>query len=155
MQTGALTPLEVHRDGASGVEGLGAVASVTVASDGANVYTAAVFSDAVAVFNRDENTGALTFVEVLRDGVDGLAATRQLTVSPDSTHIYVLGSTDSALAVFGREVIASETDAEDINGDFVTNAIDVQLVINAVLGIPIDFDGDVDRNSATDAVLGV
>ena len=40
----------------------------------------------------------------------------------------------------------------DINGDGVVDAVDVQLVVNAVLGMAVQFDADVDGRgpSATD-----
>jgi 6-phosphogluconolactonase (cycloisomerase 2 family) len=40
----------------------------------------------------------------------------------------------------------------DINDDETIDAVDVQLVINAALGISISFDADVDDNDAVDAV---
>ena len=48
-----------------------------------------------------------------------------------------------------QEGAAATTDPEDIDGD---NAVDVQLVINAVLGIIILFDADVDGKGVVDAV---
>jgi hypothetical protein len=45
-----------------------------------------------------------------------------------------------------------ETVVADVSGDGAVDAVDVQLVINAVLGIPIVFDGDVDSDGTTDAV---
>jgi hypothetical protein len=41
---------------------------------------------------------------------------------------------------------------EDINQDGAFNAVDVQLVINAVLGISVEFDCDVNRDGAVNAV---
>jgi hypothetical protein len=46
----------------------------------------------------------------------------------------------------------SSADPEDVNGDAAVDAVDVQLVINAVLGIPIAFNADVDGSGTTDAV---
>jgi sugar lactone lactonase YvrE len=40
----------------------------------------------------------------------------------------------------------------DIDNNDANDAVDLQLVINAALNLPIDFDADVDRNMTTDAV---
>ena len=102
--TGALSFLEVHKDGAGGVDGLNGAVSVTVSPDGKHVYVAAEQDSAVAVFSRDSTTGALTFVEVQKNGVggvDGLLSAQAVTVSPDGSHIYIVSSSE-AVAVFGR-----------------------------------------------------
>jgi 6-phosphogluconolactonase (cycloisomerase 2 family) len=104
--TGALTFVEVERDGVGGVDGLAFPKSSAVSPDGANVYVTSLGDDAVAVFSRDAGTGALAFVEVQRDGVggvDGLDFATSVAVSPGGTHVYVTGSTDNAVAVFGRD----------------------------------------------------
>ncbi|MBI4557702.1 MAG: hypothetical protein HY706_08970 [Candidatus Hydrogenedentes bacterium] len=45
-----------------------------------------------------------------------------------------------------------ESEPEDIDTDGVVNAVDVQLVINAALGLSVEFNSDVDRNNQVDAV---
>ena len=104
--TGALTFVEVHKDGLAGVDGLEGAFSVSVNPDGSFLYVASSFEDAVAVFSRNSTTGALTFVELHRDGVagvDGLADARSVTVSPDGKNLYAGGWTDDAVAVFAIE----------------------------------------------------
>jgi 6-phosphogluconolactonase (cycloisomerase 2 family) len=104
--TGSLTFLEVHKDGAGGLDGLDDAMSLTVSPDGKNLYAAGRADDAVAVFSRDLETGMLTFVEVQRDGaggVDGLHGAVSLAISPDGKHLYVAGQLDDAVAVFGRD----------------------------------------------------
>ncbi len=61
--TGMLAFVEMHKDGQSGVDGLDAPNSVTVSPDGNHLYVAGLVDDAVVVFSRNDNTGALTFVE--------------------------------------------------------------------------------------------
>jgi 6-phosphogluconolactonase (cycloisomerase 2 family) len=103
--TGALTYLEMHKDGVGGVDGLDAASSVTVSPDGNYVYAAGIDDDAVAVFSRNASTGALTFAEWHKDGiggVDGLDGARSVTVSADGKHVYAVGSLDDAVAVFSR-----------------------------------------------------
>ena len=103
--TGALILVEVQRDGVNGVDGLDGVYSVTVSPDGQHLYVASRYDNAVAVFNRNGTTGALSFIEMQKDGVDGvdgLNGAISVTVSPDGQHLYVTGIFDDAVAVFSR-----------------------------------------------------
>ena len=103
--TGALTFVEFHKDGVDGVDGLNNGRSVTVSPDGGHVYSVAATDNAIAVFSRNSSTGALTFVEVIKDtdqGIDGLETAISVAVSPDGGHVYVSGFTDDAVAVFSR-----------------------------------------------------
>ena len=91
-----------------GVDGLDGATSVTVSLDNQHVYAAGSFDYAIAVFSRNASTGALTFVEMLKDGadgVDGLNGARNVTVSPDNQHVYATGYFDDAIAVFGQTVV--------------------------------------------------
>jgi 6-phosphogluconolactonase (cycloisomerase 2 family) len=104
--SGALSYVEVHKDGVSGLDGLGAAYAVAVSPDGGHVYLAGWSDDAVAVFSRDGATGSLAFVEMEQDGaggVDGLDSASWVAVSPDGQHVYVAGFYDEAVAVFSRE----------------------------------------------------
>lgn len=103
----ALALLEVHRDGlgAPPVDGLDGAHGVAMSPDGLHLYAAGSVDNAVAVFGRNATTGALTFVQLLRDdvdGVDGLARAEAVVVSPDGAYVYVAGGTDDAVAVFSR-----------------------------------------------------
>ena len=103
--TGALTFVEAKTNGVGGVVGLEKPREVRVSPDGKHVYAASFVSDAVAVFSRNETTGALTFVQFQQDGlgdVDGLNGAEDVTISADGNHVYVAGSADSAVAVFSR-----------------------------------------------------
>jgi 6-phosphogluconolactonase (cycloisomerase 2 family) len=59
--TGALTFVEVERDGVGGVDGLFGAHGLDISPDGAHIYVAGEFG--LAAFARDAGTGALTFVE--------------------------------------------------------------------------------------------
>jgi len=103
--TGALTFVEVKKDGAGGVDGLDGAFSVAVSPDWKHVYVTGIDDNAVAVFSRNVTTSALTFVEVKKDGagsVDGLYGARSVAVSPDGGHVYVTGASDDAVAAFHR-----------------------------------------------------
>lgn len=106
--TGALTFVEAQKqDGVSSVVGLNGAESVVVSPDGKNVYVAADVSNAVTVFTRNATSGALTFLESIRDdmpGVDGLEKARSVAISADGKNVYATGSLDNAVAVFSRNV---------------------------------------------------
>src|SRR6185503_6729158 len=103
--TGALTFVEVQRQGVGGVDGLDLPTSVTVSPDGGLVYATGAQGSigGIVVFTRNVTTGALTFAEVQRNGVGGvwgLASPVDVTASPDGLHVYVSASTSAAVAVF-------------------------------------------------------
>jgi cysteine-rich repeat protein len=103
--SGRLTFVELHRDGARGVDGLASVRAVALSSDGAHVYTAAPGEDAVTAFRRAAD-GGLAFIESQRDGeggVEGLDGATGLALSPDGAHVYVAASTSDAVATFRRD----------------------------------------------------
>lgn len=103
--TGKLAFVEAEFDGQGGVNGLEGAFWVEVSPDGGHVYVAGFVDNAVAVFERDPASGAVTFVEAQFDGVngvDGLAEASSLAVSPDGAHVYATGNTDNAVVVFSR-----------------------------------------------------
>src|SRR4030095_940449 len=92
--TGALEFVEAEFDGIGGVDGLAGALAVAVSPDNANVYVASLIDDSVVVFDRDPGTGALSFVERVRDGVggvDGLDNGESVGGSPDGGHVHVGG----------------------------------------------------------------
>ncbi len=106
--TGGLTFVEVKKDGLGGVDGLNGIRALALSDDGLHLYAAGALDNAVAVFARDAETGALTFVEAEIDGAsgaDGLAGASGVAVSPDGEHVYVSGETDSAIAVLARNPV--------------------------------------------------
>jgi DNA-binding beta-propeller fold protein YncE len=101
---------------------LAAVRSVTVTPDGKNLYAAGPSDSAVAVFSRDEITGALSFVEVVRDppgAVDGLGSAYTVAASPDSNHIYVTGHSSDAVVVLARNATTGELTFVEVHKDGV------------------------------------
>jgi 6-phosphogluconolactonase (cycloisomerase 2 family) len=95
--TGALSLVQVLRDGVGGVDGLDGAVDVATSPDGSQVYVAASGDRAVAVFSRDPGTGTLTLVEVQRDGIDG--AVTEIALSNDGAHLY---AAEGDVAVFAR-----------------------------------------------------
>lgn len=121
-QTGALKQLpgfdgcvsETGSEGCANGRGLLTTQSVAVSPDGKNLYAASGGSGAIAVFDRDKTTGALTQLPGLQgciseDGTGGectdgrgLKYAASVTVSPDGKHVYV-ASVSHAVAIFARD----------------------------------------------------
>ncbi len=153
--TGALTFVEVERDGLGGVDGLAGAVAVTVSPDGGHVYAAGTTDDAVAVFARDSGTGALTFVQVVDDGVggvDGLNGASGVAVSPDGGHVYAVGSMDDALAAFARDPATGALTFVEAERDGV-NGVDG---LNGASGVAVSPDGgQVYASGAYDGAVAV
>ena len=106
--TGALTFVEAKVDGQGGVNGLDGVNSLAVSVDGQNVYATGAAEDALAVFSRNDVTGAITFQNMLVDGVngiDGLDGVSSVQVSYDGRYVFAGGYLDDSLDVFGRDPV--------------------------------------------------
>jgi DNA-binding beta-propeller fold protein YncE len=131
--TGALTQKTgtagcVSEDGSGGscTDGVGLenVYSVAAGPDGRSVYVASFTSDAVAAFDRDAATGALTQKAgtagcVSEDGsggacTDGVAldGASSVAVSLDGRNVYVSSFGSKAVSIFTRQV-----PSDDIDGD--------------------------------------
>ncbi len=110
--TGKLTFLSSVKDGVGGVDGIAGVEDLVLTPDGKHLYAAGRADDAVAAFERDATTGALTFVEREKNGlggVTGLDRPLALDVSPDGMHLYVASGSNAnfagsdALTLFTRD----------------------------------------------------
>jgi DNA-binding beta-propeller fold protein YncE len=102
--TGAISFLEVHRDGVGGVSGLNCTRDVAVSPDGTSVHSVAESANSVATFIRSASTGALTFLESDAEGgpIDGLQGARDVAITPDCATVYVASAVDDAVAGFSR-----------------------------------------------------
>lgn len=104
--TGALSFSSVVKDGVGGVDGIAGVVTLALSSNGLYLYAAGRFSNAIAVFSRNVQTGALTQIQALFDGqggVDGLYGVNQLALSPDEESLYSSAYFDFAVAAFDRD----------------------------------------------------
>ncbi len=81
---------------------LAGVRALAVAPDGSHVYAASEFADALAVFRRDPDTGALAAIQTVgtRPGGPFLDATAGVALSPDGRHLYVSAFGARAVNVF-------------------------------------------------------
>jgi DNA-binding beta-propeller fold protein YncE len=106
--------------GATGVttRGLSGVSRLAISPDGRHVYASGSLGNALSVFARDSDTGALAFLEAETQGVDdpndaggavlGLERPAGLTVSADGSQVYVAARFGNAVVVFDRQSDAAE-----------------------------------------------
>src|SRR2546425_53418 len=88
--------VQAERNGTGTIAGLNGAAGVAVSPDGRHVYATGELDDALAVFERDSASGALTFAEMYKDtvdGVDGLNGAHAVALSPDGANVYVASKT--------------------------------------------------------------
>ena len=79
--------------------------AVAVMPDGSQVLAVSQYDDALVIFDRDADTGLLTFRQSFKDGlsnVDGLNGAAFVAISPDGKHAYAASVQDSGLSVFAR-----------------------------------------------------
>lgn len=101
--TGALTQVQRLLAGADGVTDILGARDVVISADGRFVYVAGFDSDAIALFERDSNSGQLEFVDAWRDGlqgIEGLGGVGRLLLSPEGGHLYAAGFLDNSLVTF-------------------------------------------------------
>lgn len=106
--TGALTYVESHKDNFVLVDGLNNVREVVVSPDGNHVYAVGYTDDAVAIFTRNQITGALTYSTVAVNGAGGVLnmnGPSGLALSPDGNFLYVASSVSEAITVFTRNAL--------------------------------------------------
>jgi 6-phosphogluconolactonase (cycloisomerase 2 family) len=103
--TGELSYMGVVKDSIPGIDGLDGAYWVAFGPDGSHVYVAGYYDDAVTLFSRNAETGALSHVETIKDGdpgINGLNGASALALSPDGAHVYVAGRNDDAVAILSR-----------------------------------------------------
>lgn len=85
-------------------DGLRSCRDVVVSPDGKFVYTAGASDDKIGIFQRDPDSGKLTFSGAAADGVaaDGLRGVTALSISPDGTALFAVGRADDTLTAFTR-----------------------------------------------------
>ena len=140
MTTGALTYQQVLKNGIGGVDGIIRPSSIIESPDQKHVYVTGSFSNAIAIFERDQTDGTLTYVGVVKDGqggVDGLRAANSASISADGMHVYVAGTSDNAVAVFSRDSSTGLLTFIEV----IKNGIDNVGGLNGIRGIEVSSDG--------------
>lgn len=88
---------------ASGIPALSGASGLAVSPDGRFVYVAGGSSSSLAVFARDPQSGALSWVQALGDPAGDLAGVRQLAISPDGQNLYAAAAGADAVVAFRRD----------------------------------------------------
>ena len=107
---GSLTFQAAETGAGLGVSGLDGSTAVTVSADGNFVYAAGEDDDAIVVFERDSNTGMLTFVQKIEDAsaTDGLNGINCIAISGDGNFVYTTGFWDKTVVLFERNATTGE-----------------------------------------------
>lgn len=103
---GSLTQVDVEKEGVAGVAGMASPVDVVVSPDGAHVYVAGFAGNAIAIFARDAEDGALAFVGATFDAdlpSGGLAGASGVATSPDGAFLYTTAGVSDAVAAFARD----------------------------------------------------
>ncbi len=136
LNTGALSYVEAYRNGVNGVGGLEGTQAVLVSPDGRHVYTSGFTESALTIFERDEITGKLSLVEILKDnegGITGMEGALKIRSTKDGNYIYLVSSNDDAVTVFKRNVITGQLTTQQLvedagnGGNYMTYPLDLVL----------------------------
>ncbi len=162
--TGALTQkadpdgciTNVATAGCTTGKALDGASSVTVSPDGKSAYVASQFSDAVAVFDRDTTTGALTqkadpdgcITNVATAGCTtgkALDGATSVTVSPDGKSAYVASQISDAVAVFDRDTttgaLTQKADPDGCITNAATSGCTTGKALNGAESVTVSPDG--------------
>ncbi len=105
QESGGLSLVESHSADAGNLAGLANVSRIRFSADGANVYLVSGSTSTISVFQRDPQTGRLTFVQAVVDGqggVAGLVNPIDLALSPAGDFAYITAPGSDAVAIFQR-----------------------------------------------------
>ena len=103
--TGDLSLVQELQDNVGGVDGLDGARHVVIGKNGQQVYVVSLTEHAIAVFQRNEDTGALTFSQTIKDadpGIDGLMGATALAESHNGKFIFAGGFGEDKISVFRR-----------------------------------------------------
>ncbi len=81
------------------------VTAISISHDGQFLYLSGIEQNAVAGYERDLETGKLTFLIMYHDnqqGIDGLNGAADIVISSDEGDVYVAGFLDNKIAIFDR-----------------------------------------------------
>lgn len=126
VETGSLRYVQTLTSGQNGVTGLRGASTVTVSPDGRFVYVGAVPTSnvnesAIALFQRDADSGELTFVERIQDGLgtfgsqsNVIRGIKQLHATADGRNLYSLATTSQAVAQFSVDANTGKLSYRDV-----------------------------------------
>lgn len=100
--TGTLDLVDLVAQDLDGVTGLYGVLWAAVSPDGRRLYAASTLDHAIVAFERDPQSGLLSFLEQLRGAPERpcLAFARSVVVSPDGRNVYVAAASSNAVVAY-------------------------------------------------------
>lgn len=114
--TGQLTFQSQYTNGGP-LNGLVGVNAMNISGDGKFVYASSETGNSLSTFARDSTTGALTFVETLKNGVnsmDSLAHIRSFTISSDDRFLYAPARDNNKVTQFDRNSVTGTLAVDQI-----------------------------------------
>ena len=147
--TGALDFERAFKNTDASVDGLDGALGLAVSPDGKHLYVAGVVDSALAVFDRDTGTGALTFEKALDNSTDGLGSFvgfRNLTISGDGKNLYASSLTRDLLVDFDRDPATGELTLHEFISIF-------DLATNDPDGLVLSSDGKTLYLAARNGIL--
>ena len=91
------------------VDGLYNATDIAISPDGLQVFVTSTGDESLTVFDRNTNTGLLTFNKIYRDDdssydyIDGLNSPSAVVVSPDNKQVFMTSAGDDTLTIFDRD----------------------------------------------------
>lgn len=116
------------------------------------VFADAETADSALVLTVQNNTNEALFSAVSIDPATGALTLDYATGAFGEAHITIRATDANGLYVDSTFAVSVTEDPCDINNDGDINAVDVQLVINAALGLPVVGDTDINGDGPTNAV---
>ncbi|MFC1553148.1 beta-propeller fold lactonase family protein [candidate division KSB1 bacterium] len=146
LSSGDLTYIARYQNNTGIIAGLDAPRYIALSPDGNNLYVAAYVSDAVVVFDRNSNTGELTYLEThFNDDISlpGLNGALDIKVSPDNEHVYVTGYVSDAVVVFDRNTSTGRLSyVETIGNDYKWNTFELPTSGNTAFADVFSIDAN-------------
>ncbi|MFC1564985.1 beta-propeller fold lactonase family protein [candidate division KSB1 bacterium] len=156
--TGKLTYKQTIFDNTDDVDGLDMVTDLSFDPDERFIYAGSQGDNAVVLFDRDSETGLLTFIESYFDetnGITGLAGARGIKVSPDGGIVIVGGRNDNAVNVFNRDRVTGKLNYVEMHQEGVDGVEGLLQVRDIELSPDSKFAYVAGQNSAAIAVFQV
>ncbi len=118
--SGELTFVELEQDGVVGVDGLDGAYALAISPDGATLYAAGYYDDAIAIFSRSIDTGQISYTGMVKDGSGSanlLDGVNSLAISPDGKNLYAASRLDDSVTMFSRDAATGQLTVIDAIGD--------------------------------------
>ncbi len=104
-QTGLLNFVALYQNTTPGMQGLSGATAARVSHDGLSVYVTGRNDNGLVFFERNPDTGGLSFSQFYANGLNGitgLGGAYDVQISADDSLVFVSGNSDAAIVAFQR-----------------------------------------------------